>query len=632
MSAEKPMKLHVKRSFLDPMRAPKSPMLSKDKKPPKSPLKSWSPTSALEWLQLASHHLIAGGGSDEVEERVLMVCEEAAAMLLEEDAKSRAGAKSKAVAAAESEGAVFSPKEDGDASSDEAKGREACVGAAVAAKEEPPSTEQLQAAYLLTAAAVAAAEAHRLPAAESAVRLARAAVEAYRCPMTASTLAMTCVRWGMMSRDISSREAAFQTAVSIITAASKDLLARETLPEDEVGYLLRMTWMLVGVGAADNARKQLTAVFQQNSVSYMGLLLLTLLHAAGGDYDNAAKAVMHLLSVYPGDVVGVVVHAVVQRKRWIPELADGHGHDAAAEELAVSMARIEKLSDEAASAAGSALKKKSLKGLCIHCAPDEEVEGGPKHSAGELKRRVVGHWALLSHVAARLGCTTVAEVAIEAGTNVVAQSKMLYWRSFADLQCSRARLALIRLMGSIMAQQARRTGGSPVSLVRNLNLLCTLDFVTAAYANSGRMVDSLPLTSGVAESSHGASSLFPDSDTRLLLPSKLFDDVASTLLAALEACPNHGEGHVLLGVTRLLEASQPNLPSDTRHNRLQEAARHFMNAVQADAAMPEAYLGAGVVAEAQGAMDESFDFYASAAEVSAQAPLIPWQYFDYLYQ
>ncbi|KAG5494913.1 hypothetical protein JIQ42_02529 [Leishmania sp. Namibia] len=146
------------------------------------------------------------------------------------------------------------------------------------------------------------------------------------------------------------------------------------------------------------------------------------------------------------------------------------------------------------------------------------------------------------------------------------------------------------------------------------------------------MIDNLPLTSGVAESSRGAFSLFPDSDTQRLLPSKLFDDVASTLLAALEACPNHGEGHALLGVTRLLEASQPDLPSDTRHNRLQEAARHFMNAVQADAAMPEAYLGAGVVAEAQGAMDESFDFYASAAEVSVQAPLIPWQYFDYLYQ
>ncbi|KAG5470761.1 hypothetical protein LSCM1_02010 [Leishmania martiniquensis] len=632
MSAERPPKLHAKRSFLDPLRAPHLSMPTKGKHSSSNALASWTPTSALEWLQLASHLLTAGGGNDEVEERVLMVCEEAAAMLLEADAKSRADAKSKA-ATAEAESGMFSPKEGDDAKNDgEEEGCDAGDGAALAANEDPPSIERLQAAYLLTAAAVAAVEAHWLPAAWSAVRLARAAVEAYRCPMTACTLAMACMRWGKTSRDISSREAAFQTVLTIIAAASEDLLSCETLPEDEVGYLLRMTWMLVGVGAADSARKQLTAVLQHNSRSYMGLLLLALLHAAEGDYDNAMNALIHLLNVYPDDVVGVVVLAAVQRKRWAPELADGHGKDAAAEELAVAMARIEKLGDEAASAVVSGLKKKSLKGLCLHCAPDEEVEGGPKHSSGELKRRVVGHWALLSHVATRLGCTTVAEVAIEAGVSVVTQCKMLYRHSFADLQCSRARLMLARLMEDIAAQQAHRNGALPVSMVRRLNLIGTLDFDATSYVSPPRMAAGLPLTSGVTDSSRGTAGLFPDSETQRLLPSKVFDDVASTLLAAVEASPNHGEGHELLGVVRLLEASQLDLPSDTRHNRLQEAGGHFMNAMQADAALPEAYLGAGVVAEAQGATAESFDFYTSAAEVFAQAPLIPWQYFDYLYQ
>ncbi|CBZ37096.1 hypothetical protein, conserved [Leishmania donovani] len=636
MSAEKPRKIHAKRSFLEPLCAPEPLTPSNDKgKSSASAVKPWAPTSALEWLQLASHLLIASGGNVEAEERVLMVCEEAAKMLLEEDAKIRASAQSKAPTVAEAEAAVYSAKEGGDAP-DAVEGSAASddvvQSVVAAAEEEPPSTERLQAAYLLTAAAVAAAEAHRLPAAESAVRLARAAVEAYRCPMTACTLAMACVRWGMTSCDINSRAAAFQTAFTVITAASRDILERETLPEEDAGYVLRMAWMLVGVGAADNARNQLMVVLQHNPKSYMGLLLLTLLHAAEGDYDDANTAVMHLLNGYPNDVVAIVVHAVVQQKCRLPEPTDGHGRDAAAEELAVAMARIATLGDEAASAATAALKKKSLKGLCTHCAPDEDVEGGPKHSSGELKRRVVGHWALLSHVATRLGCSTVAEVAIEAGTAAVAQSKMLYRRSFADLQCSQARLSLIRLREAIAGQQVHHGGGPSVPLVRDVNLLGTLDFNTAASSELARMVAGLPLTSGVADKVRGSFSLFPGSAMQRLLPSRLFDAVASTLLAAVEACPNHEEGHTLLGVTRLLEASQLDLPSDTRHNRLQEAGRHFMNAMRADAAMPEAYLGAGVVAEAQGATGESFDFYTSAAEVSVQAPLIPWQYFDYLYQ
>ncbi|GET91692.1 hypothetical protein, conserved [Leishmania tarentolae] len=636
MPAEKPNTIHTKRSFLQPLRPPEAlAPATNEGKSSVSAVKPWTPTSALEWLRLASHLLIARGDNSEVEERVLMVCEEAAAMLLEEDAKSRTSAKAKTPMVAEAEVAVYSAKE-GDTSHDRTEGNavddagnESTFGAA---EEEPPSTERLQAAYLLTAAAVAAAEAHQLPAAESAVRLARAAVEAHRCPMTACTLAMACMRWGMVSRDINSRTAAFQTALSVITAESRDILEREALPEEDARYVLRMAWMLVGMGAADNARSQLIVVLQHNPKSYMGLLLLTLLHAAEGNYDDANKAVMHLLSGYPNDVVAIIVHVAVQRKCRLPDSADGQGQDTTAEELAVAMARIAKLSDEAAGAEAAALKKKSLKGLCTHCAPDENVEGGPKHSFGELKRRIVGHWALLSHVATRLGCTTVAEVATEAGTDAVTKSKMLYRRSFADLQCSQARLSLIRLRESIAAQQVQHGSSLSVSLVRDMNLLGTLDFDTTASADVARMLAGLPLTSHVADRVRGTFSLFPGSETQRLLPSKLFDAVALTLLAAVEACPNHGEGHTLLGVTRLLEASQLELPSDTRHNRLQEAWQHFMNAIQADAVMPEAYLGAGIVAEAQGATRESFDFYTSAAEVSVQAPLIPWRYFDYLYQ
>nr|CAJ2479338.1 unnamed protein product [Leishmania braziliensis] len=638
MSAEKPKRLHAKRSFLEPLRVPQRRRSSKEEgESPASPAKPSAPKSAIEWLKFASHLLIASSGSGEAEERMLKVCEETAAMLLEEDAKNCTSAKSKAPMATAAKASGFSPEE-GDGAVDGAEGNavEDGIGAGTfaAVEEEPPSAERLQAAYLLTAAAVAATEAHRLTAAESAVRLARAAVEAYRCPMTASTLAMACVRWGATSRDVNSRTTAFETALAVIDVASKELLERETLLEEEIGYMLRMAWMLVGIGASDNAHQQLTVVLKHNPKSYMGLLLLTLLHTVEGDYDSANNSVTHLLDAYPQDVVGIVVHAAVLQKCRLPESADGHGKGAAAAaaELAIAMARIAVLSDEAASAEEAGLKKKSLKGLCTHCAPDEDVEGGPKHSSDELKRRVVGHWALLGHVATRLGCTTVAEVATEAGTAAITQSKMLCRRSFADLQCSQARLSLARLRERIAAQHIHHAGGLSVPLVRDINLLAILDFDTVASADLARMVPGLPLTSSATESICGASLVSPDSGTQHLLPPKMFDAVASTLLAAVEAYPNHGEGHVLLGVTRLLEASQPGLPSDTRHNRLQEAGRHFVNSIQADAAMPEAYLGAGVVAEAQGAMDESFDFYTSAAEVSVHAPLISWQYFDYLYQ
>ncbi|KAK7195821.1 hypothetical protein NESM_000513200 [Novymonas esmeraldas] len=650
MPAEQVKKLHARRSFLEPLRTPKLPKSSHAAGAvPASATKSVTPTSTYEWLQLASHLLIAGDGNNEAEERVLSVCEEAAAMLLEDDAKSRAAAAaSKAPTAAEAEAAAFSPREgddtgDGGAEGDPSRGDDDPA----AADGHAPSTERLQAAYLLTAAAVAAAEAHRLPAIEAGVRIARAAVEAYRCPMTACALATACMRWAASARDGGSRTAAQQTALAVIAATHSDLLSSDAPPEEEAGYVLRMTWLLAGAGAVDEARAPLTAVLRQNPKSYMGLLLLALLHAAEGDYDRARDAAVHLLEAYPDDVVGVVVHAAVRCRCRLPDAVDAQGKDAtasvsgtggggsseeAAEALAVAMARIASLDAAATSATSAGVKKKSLKGLCTHCAPDEDVEGGPKHSAAELRRRVVGHWALLSHVAGRLGCTTMAEVAADAGIDAVTQSRLLYRRSFADLQCSQARLALTRLRESIVAHRVHHVRGPTAVLVRDVNLLGTFDFDAVSACDPHRMVAGLPLSSGVAGGVRGASSLLADTAAQRLLPPGVFDSVASTLLAAVEVYPNHAEAHALLGVARLLEASQSDLPSDTRHNRLQEAGRHFMDAVRADGELTEAYLGAGVVAEAQGAMNESFDFYTSAAEVSARAPLIPWQYFDYLYQ
>ncbi|KAG5496416.1 hypothetical protein JKF63_02718 [Porcisia hertigi] len=637
MSEEKPKKTQPKRSFLEPLRTDEVPTSVKHRdKSLVGVLDSETPKSTLDWLHFASRLLISTTWNSEAGERVLMMCEEVASMILEEDAKKRASARSMALTAAEAASAEFSPMEGGGAGCIESEGYVTGVdvgtSAAAAAQKNSTSTERVQAAYLLTAAAVAAADVHRLTATETAIRLARGAVEAYRCPMTACTLAMTCVQLGVTSRDPDCRSAVFQTALSIIAAAGKPLLDGETLSKEDAGYVLRMAWMLVGIGASDEAHKHLTAVLQHHPKSYMGLLLLTLLHTAVGSFHDANTAVMHLLSAYPEDVVAVIVHASIHRKCRLPESADERGKDPVAEELAVAMARIAKLSDAAASVEGSHLRKKSLRALCTHCAPDEDVERGPRHSTRELKRRVVGHWALLSHVATRLGCTTVAEVATEAGTDAVAQSKVLYRRTFADLQCSQARLSLIRLRHDIVAQHARHAGDPLFPLVRDANLLGTFDFDTCASDCLGRTFDGLPLSTGVADSISGSSSLFTDPRPHHLLPSRLFNAVASTLLAALEACPNHGEGHMLLGVTRLLEASQRDFPCDTRHNRLQEAGQHFLNAMRVDASIPEAYLGAGVVAEAQGALNESFDFYTSAAEVSGQAPLIPWRYFDYLYQ
>lgn len=644
MAQAKP--LSVKRSFLEPLKVPKTAAKTTavDSTSAASLAKA-PPSTSVEWLQLASQLLIACGNSGPAEDRVLLLCEEAAGMLLEDDAKARVLQRQKRrLTAAEAETAVYSPQE-GDGAADDAtviaNGANGATGEADAAAA--PSTERLQAAYLLTAASMAAVETHRLPAAESAIRLARAAVEAYRCPMTACSLAGACVHWGVVTRDTERRSAAYQTALSIIDSICKEMLDADSMTAEAASYVVRMAWMLAGMGAVGQAREPLTAVLQAYPQNYMALLLLTLLHTVDGDYESAEAAVMHLLEAYPQDVVGVVVHAAVEQRSCPPEAADTHAKDQgiangttkmsstdeAAEELAVAMARIVKLADEAALAETQGVKKKSLKGLCTHCAPDEDIEGGPKHSYGELKRRVVGHWALLSHAATRLGCTTIAEVAIAAGTDLVTHSRLLFHRSFADLQCSQARLSLSRLRESIAAQHG--VGGTvpTLSFVRDVNLLGLWALDTAPVDSTPML--HLPLTAAVSEELSSSSLLAGGPGTRLVSP-KLFDAVSATLLAAVDTYPNHAEAHTLLGVMRLLEAAQADLPSDTRHNRLQEAGRHFFNAIRADGAFTEAYLGAGVVAEAQGAMAESFDYYASAAEVSTQAPLIPWRYFSYLYE
>ncbi|KPA84993.1 hypothetical protein ABB37_01426 [Leptomonas pyrrhocoris] len=640
MAETKP--LSVKRSFLEPLPVPKAATKANPTGSGSAASTKASPNTSLEWLQLASQLLIASGNSGSAEDRVLLLCEEVAGMLLEDDAKARRiqQQQQRKLTAVEAETAVYSPQEGEGVSASAAPG--AAEDADVASS---PSTERLQAAYLLTAASLAAVEAHRLPAAESAVRLARAAVEAYRCPMTAWCIAGACVHWGTVTRDAEQRSAAYQTALTVIASTCKDLLAAESMTAEPAGYAVRIAWMLVEMGAVSQAREPLTAVLQVYPQNYMALLLLTLLHTVDGDYESASAAVMHLLQAYPTDVAAIVVHAAVQQRSRVSEAAgatakDPNGNivknhsssgsaDEAAEELAVAMARIVKLHDEAALAETQGVRKKSLKGLCTHCAPDEDVEGGPKHSYGELRRRVVGHWALLSHVATRLGCTTMAEVAIAAGTDLASQSRLLYYRSFADLQCSQARLSLVRLREAIAAQHDGRYGAPTTALVRDMNLLGQWELDTVA-ADSTPML-SLPLT---ATASEGLSSTSPlaGGPAHRLISSKLFDAVSATLLAALEAHPNHAEGHTLFGVTRLLEAAQADLPSETRHNRLQEAGRHFFNAMRADGAFTEAYTGAGVVAEAQGATSESFDYYASAAAVAVQAPLIPWGYFSYLYE
>ncbi|KPI85871.1 hypothetical protein ABL78_5052 [Leptomonas seymouri] len=644
MAEAKP--LSVKRSFLEPLRVPKAAAKANAAENTSAGFVKASPKTSVEWLQLASQLLIASGNSRPVEERVLLMCEEAAGMLLEDDAKAHTAQQRRSLTTAETETAVYSPQEgmgvEDNAAAGTASGADGSAEDTDAAPA--PSTERLQAAYLLTAASMAAVESHRLPVAESAIRLARAAVEAYRCPMTACTMAGACVHWGMVSCDQERRSAAYQTAVTVIASTCKDLLDAESMTAEVASYAVRMAWMLVEVGAVNQSREPLTAVLQAYPKNYMALLLLSLLHTVDGDYESANAAIIHLLEAYPNDVVGVVVHAAVQQRCRGPTEADAYAKDPGAvphsanidsraeeagEVLAVAMARILKLSDEATLAQAQGVKKKSLKGLCTHCAPDEEIEGGPQHSHGELKRRVVGHWALLSHVAARLGCMAIAEVSIAAGTDLVPRSELLYYRSFADLQCSQARLSLIRLRESVAAQHNGRYGPPTTTLVRDMNLLGQWDVDTMA-ANSTPTLG-LPLTAAASE---GLSSTPPLSGgpSHRLVSSKRFDAVFATVLAAVEAYPNHAEGHTLLGVTRLLEASQVDLPSDTRHNRLQEAGRHFFNAMRADGTSPEAYLGAGVVAEAQGAMAESYDYYTSAAEVSTQAPLIPWRYFHYLYE
>jgi hypothetical protein len=648
MTEAKP--LSVRRSFLEPLKIPKSAAKAHLAESASVPSVKSPPSTSAEWLQLASQLLISSGNNGAVEDRVLLLCEEAAGMLLDDDAKARV-AQQRGLTAAEAEIAVYSPQE-GEGAEDDAAALAPGANGAVEDADAAPlvSMERLQAAYLLTAASLAAVEAHRLLAAEYAIRLARAAVEAHRCPMTACSLAGACVHWGTVTRDMERRSAVYQTALSVISSTCKNLLDAETMTAEAAGYVMRMSWMMVKMGAVGAAREPLTAVLRAHPKNYMALLLLTLLHTADGDYESADAAVMHLLEAYPKDVVGVVVHVAIQQQLSLPESSDmrakkqtptnnnnatstsGSGNDEAAEELAVAMARVMQLAEEAASAESQGLKKKSLRGLCTHCAPDEDVEGGPKHSYGELKHRVAGHWALLSHVATRLGCTTMAEVAVAAGTDIVTQAKMLYRRSFADLQCSQARLSLIRLHESITAQHGNssgRSGGSMLTLVRDVNLLG--QWKRDAVATDSTPMLSLPLTAAVSEGLSSTSLLVGGQAHRLVSP-KLFDTVSATLLAAVEAYPNHAEAHTLLGVTRMLEAAQVDLPSDTRHNRLQEAGRHFFNAMRADGTFTEAYLGAGVVAEAQGERGESFDFYTSAAEVSVQAPLIPWGYFSYLYE
>lgn len=618
--------LSVKRSFIEPYAAIKQPK-SVRKTAKTATATPPPPRTEEERLQAAVQLLLEahsnGGG---VRDQVVQLCQDTATRLIEEARRVDARAKRQAAA----EAAVYSPREgeDGEEATEERGG-----GSHASVVTE-------QATLLLVAATLAALESRQSTVVAKAIPLAEAAVEVRWSLLTTTTLATAFFYMGSRAQDIQQRTAAYQNALTIINSASAPVLSSPVggpLANDDEASLTRMAWLLSGMGHHAKARDPISAVLRANPSNYMALLLLSLLHGIDGDMQNAYIVAVRLLTTYPDDVVAVILHLVVQWQLNSRGNENGtrYSGQAAMESvsggLALAVARAEVATAEAAAAEAANTRKKSLKGLAVHCAPDEHVEGGPDHSAVELRRRSIGNWALIGYLASRFGCESIAELAIDAGMAQIAVAQRLYTRSFVNLQCARARLTLRRIEADASASwrksQAREsTAPTAVPLVlRSLNL--TEQFhLYSGQSRDATLETMLPLTTGTTD-----RELLQE-EANCAVPPQLFDDLIIQLTEAEDVCPTHPDTYHLRGVARLLEAAQPHLSSTQQRLRLEEAGDYFMKGIRADPSSSMSYLGSGATAEAQGALDIAFDFYSSAAEVSLHESLIPWNAFAFLYQ
>lgn len=566
------------------------------------------PQTSAEWLNLAVDMLALM--QPETAERTLQVCVEAANILLDTATRQNTDA----VAQRRSQQQInkklngedlYSPREGPD-------------------DEEDPPSARIQAMYLLVAGSMAAIALDSPAWHSEGVHLAQLSVEAFHCPMTAAALAWAnCSLFRRLS-DASKQETA-RTAGVAAASSGAAMLLDDNVPVTELPYLARMAWSLAMLGEGQLARMCTNKVLQSAPTHYTGLLLHSLLHTAGADYEHASVACQRGLQVYPESIAMGLLYIVVRQltaaSKPSAESSCAKGSssgDLAAEELAVMLARVQQYAKTAKGVDDSLNKRRTLRTLATYCAPGEEVEGGVMLSAAEMKYRAAWLWALLADVSITLGAYDFADIAIEAGLDYVAASPVLYRKPFADLLCCRARVSLIQ----VHERMPRRLKACELNLLGLLH-----PTAPTKAARDGLSYSLYADVRGVANETD-ISGL---SNTNRFLNPRELEPIVTYLLKAAEIYPGHTTALYLMGTARLLEASQPDLPRSDHVQRLLEAGNYFLQAVRAAPMQSRTYLGLGCVREAEGATEVALDLYASAAELALEEPIVPFTSFAFLF-
>ncbi|EPY17799.1 mediator of RNA polymerase II transcription subunit 24 [Strigomonas culicis] len=367
------------------------------------------------------------------------------------------------------------------------------------------------------------------------------------------------------------------------------------------------------LGKLTEARRYVAVLLRHDPASYLGLLLLALLHASEGRYDRAAVALAHLEARYAGDVPTAVVSAAVKAvSEREPALSgDAAPPSAAQEDLAVALARLHQCTGEVQELEHDADRKHTIKALAMQCVPGEESSAGMSVTAKERMHLVAGHWALLTHTAVRMQATAVFHTASEAALAYLQQVPHER-RAFADVLCSRTRMSLIEVKARL----------PPSHCVRDLNLLGALHPAPNVFVERQQ---TLPLTSAVrgAETSDSTARAAVLSQPEVLL-------LRAQLTKALEAYSGHAEAFALLGALYLMDAGQRHMNAAERTVRLSEAAHYCTLSARCDIFQREALEGLGVVRELQGATQASVDLFSTASEMVMRESLLSFQRFAYL--
>lgn len=412
----------------------------------------------------------------------------------------------------------------------------------------------------------------------NATRLAERAVGIHGCPAATSVLAWSSMLLSFAVQDTSIQASLQASALEFARQSSMHSMQLNggDLGPVQVNSNARNCWVFAILDNSSQAIKQAESVVSADRTRIDVLVLLALLHSCNGRYDYSLNVLQHAYQLNPHHIAVGLLLTVCKHTSGELVLSDE-----IEQELAVSLARAHSMDSYA-------------RGLIPTNDNAANLIGHSEENWSELtklKHRAAGSYALIAEVAIMLKSPSIAELAIDAGLNLIAS-----------------------------APEVKMTNEHSALLVARANLwLYSVRNVQELHGHS----------SGSASAPFLGPSKIHVELRRLLDPSTLLV-IQELLQQAIELSPGNADAYRLLGEKWFVSAQHPGLQVAEQRARYSKAAFELQTAIRCDMRNWEAYDTLGKVQEAQGALDISMDLLLCAAQLSTTAPIIPFRKFVFL--